>query len=90
MAQERTASMEHCNLEDWETIFSENCLPPSSRQNSDASSSAYGYQHTGDPTVCPFKAEHEGSFCSNSNRILASENSVSRFPPQKAGNYVPD
>ena len=84
MEQERTTSMGHCNLEDWETIFSENCLPPSSKQYSDASSSVYGYQHTDDPTVCVFKAEHEDSFCSTSNRILASENSVSRFPTPKS------
>jgi len=83
MAQDITANMGQCNLEDWETTFSEKCLPPSSRQNSDASSSVHGYQHTGDP-VCVFKAEHKDSFCSTSNRILASENSVSRFPTPKA------
>jgi hypothetical protein len=37
----------------------------------------------GHHTVCVFKAEQEESFYSTSNRILASENSVSRFPTPK-------
>jgi hypothetical protein len=69
------------HLEDWET-FSGNCPPPSSRRNSDASSSVYGYQHI-EILLSVFKAEQKGSFCSTSNRILASENSVSRIPTPK-------